>query len=134
MALKNVNKRLNFLRKKISNTLVLIGTRTKADIISKWLSGRGADGKKFSSLTTVYKKWKVKKGRKGVADMFFTGNMAASMLVKKKGNRQAVLTFSGNEMPKARGNYSNRKNMMTLSDIWKKKMIILALRKMQGVL
>lgn len=90
-------------------TAALVGTRVK----KQWLAGSGADSTAFSPGNHEYLVQKGLSGRKPVIDMYYTGKMAKSFKVQRSNDKEAALGFGGDQLPKARGNYNRRPNMLS---------------------
>lgn len=82
-------------------------------IIERTRSGTGISGGKFEKLSEKYKKYKTKKGRRGVPDLTFSGRMLAAITSKVErtatGLLGSVFFNSPREADKARGNQKLRK-------------------------
>lgn len=88
------------------------------EIVTRTRTARGPNGEQFKALSPKYRRYKEKKGRKGVPDLTFTGKMLASITTATQqiGNEiiGRIYFNSVKEAQKARGNQRTRR-FFTLS-------------------
>lgn len=127
--LPTINDRLKKLAK-FDNIVFTVTTRLKLLVISNWLKGKGADGKKFDGLSDSYKDKKSKSGRSAIRNLLLSGAMQQSLgPVKNKAMSWILKFMSAAERKKAQGNVKHAPNMMTpISDKIDQKLQTLAFK------
>lgn len=55
--------------KRINTTIALVGERYKLETLRRWDKGQSVGGQAFKRLSPQYKKFKTKKGKKGIPDL-----------------------------------------------------------------
>jgi hypothetical protein len=90
-------------------------TVVSGEVRRRWLSGSGADQTKFSPGSKDYLAWKASKGRTPKIDMMFKGDMALSFIPRRQTDTEVEITFSNDQLDKARSNFSLRPNMLKVN-------------------
>lgn len=100
----------------MSTLLVGAGQVVAGEVKKRWLNGTGADTTVFEGGNREYLLRKGISGRQPVINMNYSGRMAKSFGVKEVNAERAVLSFSSDQLPKARGNYKLRNNMLDVDE------------------
>lgn len=130
--LKNIIARMNFLKTGLKQTLMKVGEKTKIHLLDNWTNGKGGTQRDMKPLIENYKEKKEKAGRHGIPDLYFTGDLWASMSVKKESDYSAIVYPRGVEnMEKLRGLIKKRPNAMLLNFKFKDQMVDFAFNEMR---
>lgn len=97
---------------KLKVSMAGAATVVAGEVRRRWGSGSGADKSPFKAGSPDYLKWKASKGRNPKIDMMFSGDMALSFIPRKQTDREVEITFSNDQLKKARGNFDKRPNML----------------------
>lgn len=112
---------------KLKTSMAGAATIVSKTVKDRWLAGKGADNTTFKVGSKAYLDWKASKGRNRRIDMNLgvppspgssgpPAGMALSFMPRKQTEREVVISFSTEQLEKARGNYSKRPNMLKVDD------------------
>lgn len=112
---------------KLKTSMAGAATVVSKTVKDRWIAGKGADNTPFKAGSKAYLDWKASKGRNRRIDMNLgvppspgssgpPAGMALSFMPRKQTEREVVISFSTEQLEKARGNYSKRPNMLKVDD------------------
>lgn len=130
--LPTINDRKKFLNgDAITQTLVLIGNKTKDAYETAWDRGQDMAGGSLPRLSKAYKAWKTNvKGAAGIRDFSVDGHMRDGFSVRRVSRLLVEMFFRGIENAKAAGNLAKAPKMLKISDKHRGEMLKLFLLRM----
>lgn len=119
VSLPSLEQAINALGKNVLETGVSgAGTAVAGKIVEQWSKGETGEGGTLQDppISKGYKKEKESSNRRGFIDFNWTGDLQRSFGVKSSKYNTATLSFTANELQKARGLMERRPQGLEVGD------------------